>query len=151
VSKRPFTLGNTLYMKAISSESNPSVLVHECVHAWQYQNVGARYAVDALAAQAFIEDPYNWLLEIERGRGPWLQFNKEAQAELLRDVYRGGSHDGKRPTGKGEFYDDEPLGVEVRFVVEGRDHTELAREAVATVRRRRPARLSRALGRRDRL
>lgn len=148
VNKRPFTLGNTLYMKAISSETNPSVLVHECAHAWQYQNVGARYAADALAAQAFIHDPYNWRLELERGRGGWLRFNKEAQAELLRDAYRSGSRDGKRPAGKGEFYEDEPIGDGVRLVLDGRDHTTLAREAVATVRRRRAARLSRGLLRR---
>ncbi len=51
---RPFTLGNTIYMKDTDEKAWDHVLVHECVHVWQYQNVGPRYSSEALFAQKFL-------------------------------------------------------------------------------------------------
>src|ERR1041384_3964201 len=37
VNERPFTLGNTIYMK---NDTSLDTLVHECTHVWQYQHLG---------------------------------------------------------------------------------------------------------------
>jgi hypothetical protein len=46
---RAFTLGNTIYLK----KNRPVIdlLVHECTHIWQYQNLGVSYSSDALGAR----------------------------------------------------------------------------------------------------
>lgn len=86
LSGRAFTLGNTIYMKR---ETRPSVLVHECVHVWQYQNLGPRYAADALAAQLVHGmSAYDWREEEGRGHATWRELNREAQAEHIEDVVR---------------------------------------------------------------
>ena len=86
LSGRAFTLGNTIYMK---KETRPSVLIHECVHVWQYQNLGPRYAADALGAQLIYGmRAYDWRDEPARGRGEWLDFNAEAQAEHIEDCWK---------------------------------------------------------------
>src|SRR5262245_1528675 len=46
-----FTLGNTIYCSSPGLNIPIQILVHECVHVWQYQNLGYRYLVDALGAQ----------------------------------------------------------------------------------------------------
>lgn len=135
---RPFTLGNTIYMK--SSRSDVSTLVHEATHVWQYQQRGARYAADALGAQAFVEDPYDWRLHIDRGRADWTTLNAEAQAELVRDAYRFGGKTGQEPAGRGEFFDAAPPAVEL--TVDAVDYTAVASEAALRLRRRRPLRAS---------
>lgn len=84
---RPFTLGNTIYMKDTEQSLYRSVLVHECVHVWQNQHNGQRYIADALAAQAIYgRDAYDWIDELNRGKTHWRDFNREAQAELIQDV-----------------------------------------------------------------
>ncbi len=92
VNARPFTLGNTVYLKG---RGDPGVLVHECAHVWQYQHHGPRYAADALFAQAFVDDPYNWAKEIERGKTAWTAFNAEAQAAFVEDAWAGRVEDGE--------------------------------------------------------
>ncbi len=111
LNKRPFTLGNTIYLK---NTGGPSVLVHECAHVWQYQHLGGRYTFDALWAQLTVKpDAYRWADELGRGRSHWRDFNREAQAQFLEELAEAG------------------LG---RFVVAGVDHTDLARETLAEVR-----------------
>jgi hypothetical protein len=62
---RPFTMGNTIYMKETSgAQWNPS-LVHKTTHVWQYQNSGSNYSSDALGAQIYYEhvkaaSGYDW-------------------------------------------------------------------------------------------
>jgi len=63
---RPFTLGDRIYLKKVDTEKDPALFAHECCHAWQYQRSGARYVVEALWAQFFVPDAYNWEKEIER-------------------------------------------------------------------------------------
>ena len=66
INKRPFVLGNTIYMKKPTFSTG--TFIHEATHIWQYQNTGSRYASDALGAQFFVDDAYNWEKEI-RDRG----------------------------------------------------------------------------------
>jgi hypothetical protein len=88
VNDRPFTLGNTIYLKGRTS---PKLLVHECVHVWQYQHRGPRYAYDALMAQRRLgQGAYDWRAELARGKA-WADFNAEAQAEYVADHWAEGS------------------------------------------------------------
>lgn len=131
---RPFTLGNTIYMKDRDPAAEPGLLIHECVHVWQYQNIGTRYASDALAAQWFTTDEYDWEREIGRGNSRWVDFNREAQGKFFEDLYDEGRKMGMPPTtGDGVFFEDDPIGGDVEFL-RGSDHTPLGREAVAHVR-----------------
>lgn len=96
----PITLGNTIYWPDLSIPMH--LLVHECVHVWQYQNLGYRYLVDALGAQtiygrsldpAHACDPgnaYDWLAELGRGTTKWEYFNKEAAAQLIQEIWTDG-------------------------------------------------------------
>jgi hypothetical protein len=97
---------------------------------WQYQNVGARYATDALYAQLTVPETYSWRAELGRELVLWRDFNREAQAQLLEDVWAEGSD----ASSVGVFYKDDPVGADVRFVVDDVDHTSLALESVAYVR-----------------
>jgi len=82
---RAFTLGNTIYMKSFTATD---VLVHECVHVWQYQHFGPRYAIEALTAQYQRGSAaYDWQAEAARGKSDWREFNREAQAQLIQDVW----------------------------------------------------------------
>lgn len=131
---RPFTLGNKIYMKDTPLLKYNRTLVHECCHVWQNQHVGTRYISDAIWAQATLPGQgYSWEDELVRGHSRWQDFNKEAQANFLEDVfvYR------KTPTSiDGEFYNDDPVGPNVEFKdISGIvDRTPLARESVAYVR-----------------
>jgi hypothetical protein len=147
---RPFVLGNTIYLKRRDPGSEPALLIHEATHVWQYQHVGCAYASQALGAQFFVESPYRWERELERGRQDWTEFNREAQASFLEDLYTHGCcefHDEDvvtpaQPTsgaprivcGGGIFYDAEGDGRIGRFLWQGRVHTDLARRALAVVR-----------------
>lgn len=84
---RPFTLGNTIYLKSRNIDTDPGLLVHECTHVWQFQNQSSSYSSDALSAQAFVPDEYNWRREIGRGNDEWVRFNLEAQARFLEDIF----------------------------------------------------------------
>lgn len=130
---RPFTLGNKIYMKNVDPAADPALLVHECGHVWQHQHEGTRYISDALWAQATLPDAYSWQAEVAGGRFRWQDFNKEAQAAFLEDVFRAGRR--VPPAGTlGEFYDDAPIGPNVEFRPGGSDNTGLARESVEYVR-----------------
>jgi len=87
---RPFTLGNVIYLKGRSVDKEPDLLVHEATHVWQYQNLGGQYTAEALHAQKFVPDAYNWERELTRGHDTWAQLNREAQASLLEDIYTHG-------------------------------------------------------------
>ena len=112
------TIGNTIYMRDIIINSNRdnNVLVHECVHVWQYQNLGVRYTAEALAAQLLQPVGYNWeVAEVGRGNMDWLAFNKEAQASFMQDVWLIGSltFNGATQRGLGSFFDLQD--VQARF------------------------------------
>lgn len=123
LSDRPVTIGDTVYLKESDPRQRPDVLVHECTHVWQFGHVGSRYLAQALWAQWTVPHAYDWRAESARGHTAWTRFNREAQAQLVQDVWRGTS---------GAFFADDP--VTGTFAVDGVDHTGLARDAVAVLR-----------------
>jgi hypothetical protein len=131
---RPFTLGNKIYMKHQNSMTYLSTLVHECCHVWQNQHEGIRYIAGALWAQFTLPGQgYSWEDELKRGHFRWQDFNKEAQAQFLQNVFDSGQQ--IPPKGSpGEFYIDDPVGDNVLFTSSGTDYTGLARESVTYVR-----------------
>lgn len=153
VNDAPFTLGNTVYMKDKDPDVHPEILVHECVHVWQYQNMGSRYTMDALGAQAIYgrQNAYVWEDELGRGNSDWRDFNKEAQAEFIEDVWLDGTSTlyGNTNIGEGSFftiYGYQQSGPDiptVSFVFNGTDHTDLAIAAVESLRKKINFRFSR--------
>ncbi|QRN95076.1 hypothetical protein JRI60_39255 [Archangium violaceum] len=93
---RAFVLGNTLHLPDAEYErfargQNPSLLVHEATHLWQYQHHGWSYAVEALWAQG-LGDGYDYVKALREGK-PWRKMNPEQQAQLLQDAFRAGYFD----------------------------------------------------------
>lgn len=137
ITDRPFTLGDTIYLKDRDVSPEPELLVHECTHVWQYEHEGARYISDALTAQWFEDDAYRWENEITHGHARWAGFNKEAQAQFLQDIYTHGelvSGETVSGPGAGVFYDADGVRTFGRLVYRGVDHTERANDAVSVVR-----------------
>lgn len=121
VNDRPVTVGCIIYMKATKAEDWNAVLVHECVHVWQYQHVGPRYASDALGAQLLLgkdrrggDVAYAWQRELPK---PWEKFNREAQAEAVSDVFLYGGLEGVVPAGDGQFYGADRVPAVGTFVL----------------------------------
>jgi hypothetical protein len=106
LSDRPFTLGNTIYLKDRDISAEPGLLIHECVHVWQYQNNGASYIGSALGAQWFIPEEYDWERDIQRGNADWVDFNEESQGQFFEDLWACGSLvvGGVTTNGNGEFF-----------------------------------------------
>lgn len=134
INPRPFTLGNTIYLK----ENSPTydLLTHEVTHVWQYQNEGVRYASDAIGAQWFVPDEYDWEKEInDRDKSSWSELNNEAQGQFLQDLWIKGEliTGGTTKRSDGCFYDANGDKVG-KFVVNTINHTEFANDAVETVR-----------------
>jgi hypothetical protein len=157
INDRPFTLGNTIYLKDRSTAEQPELLVHECIHVWQYQHMGARYTMDAVGAQKWYEwftdgSAYDWKSEFVRGKTNWLDLNREAQGRLFQEVYVVGSlwdleADLELSSGGGVFYDADGAKTAGKFPKPPRDDfTRLASRAADTVRGVPGFRLSRAIG-----
>lgn len=144
INNRSFTLGNTIYLKS----NDPHTLVHESLHVWQYQHHGSRYAGDAIGAQWFIQDHYNWQSDIANGNVDWVDFNAEAQAQFVEDIFIFGTltTGGILTTGDGVFYDAQPPVSTGAFTFNGTDHTNRANDAVAVIRGAINSRLSNMLG-----
>ena len=150
VNDRAFTLGNTIYLKNHNPSKEPDLPVHECLHVWQYQNTGAPYISEAIAAQWFVEDSYKWEKEIKRGKNQWVEFNKEAQAQFFQDIYTDGELDvaGDPPSHlerNGVFYDADgntKIGTFRYPIKSGPNYTDRANKAVALVRSKTAIRLS---------
>lgn len=129
---RPFTLGNTIYLKSRNVSTDPGLLVHEVTHVWQYQNHGARYASDAIYAQWFVDNEYSWEAEVNRGNLLWLDFNREAQASFIEDIFNDGellTGGTVTATGNGAFFDADDSATTGRFMVGAVDHTARANNA----------------------
>ncbi len=137
VNSRSFTLGNTIYLKRDGFTFD--LLVHESTHAWQYQQTGDRYASDALTAQWFSSDAYNWQREINvLNKDLWLDFNNEAQAEFIQDLWRYGRlRDGSGMTiriGNGCFFEADWNKQFGYFEFNGSNYTSVANNAVKIIR-----------------
>lgn len=134
VNQFPFVLGNTIYLKG---DLSPVVLVHESVHVWQYQHVGSRYLGDAIIVGPNTNRNGGWQLELSRGRTRWRDFDAEAQAWFVEDVYTQGERTvagAANIVGNGAFFDADGSASVGRFIFSGTDHTLLANDAVQTIR-----------------
>jgi hypothetical protein len=98
VNGRPFVLGNFIFMKNWSIQKNLPVLIHECVHIWQYQRYGARYASEALYAQWTLPNAYDWRTEKKRDSN-WFNWNREAQASFIEEMWGKYKFDGELKDG----------------------------------------------------
>jgi hypothetical protein len=86
INGRPFVLGNFVFMKDVSMHRGLPVLIHECVHVWQYQRFGARYASEALYAQWTMPNAYDWRTE-KKMDSNWFNWNREAQASFIEEMW----------------------------------------------------------------
>lgn len=110
---RPFTLGNTIYMK---EDKSLNTLVHEMAHVWQHQNGGTDYLTEALGAQ-FVGDGYDFEKGLQEGK-TWSELNPEQQAEMIQTAHQQG-------------YFNSP---NARFIVNGVDYTAQLQDALVQVR-----------------
>ena len=95
----PKTIGNTVHLRSDwglfagteldLSERGVSVLVHELIHVWQFQNGGLAYIPGSLIAQhrAWLRDgsrhgAYDWTTVDQAGL-PWERWNPEQQAQAV--------------------------------------------------------------------
>ena len=91
-----FALHNTIYSPHKDQSIPPHLLVHESVHVWQYHHEGTKYLAEALLAQLQygIENipgnAYDWTAELSRGKTDWGNFNKEAAAQLIEEIWKEG-------------------------------------------------------------
>ena len=92
---RAFVLGNTLNVPSPDYDAmwrgdkdKAWLLVHECVHVWQYQHHGIGYVAESLWAQGF-GDGYDYVKALRAGK-PWAKMNPEQQAQLIQDAFHGG-------------------------------------------------------------
>lgn len=87
---RAYTLGNTINLPG-KAHAYPhqylSVIIHELVHVWQYQDSGWGYVPNALWAQTF-GDGYDFAKALRQGK-PWAKMNPEQQAQMIQDAFRG--------------------------------------------------------------
>lgn len=98
----PKTIGDTVHLRADwglfdgpglrLSDRGRSILVHELVHVWQYQNGGLAYIPASLWAQhlAFLRTgsrsgAYRWRRAAKAGL-PWARWNPEQQAQAIQDL-----------------------------------------------------------------
>lgn len=84
VNARPFTFGETIYLKR---DSSLRTLIHELVHVWQDQH-GPVPLFASLVAQRS-EHAYDWRRGVQEGRA-WRALNPEQQAQLVEDAYIAG-------------------------------------------------------------
>lgn len=100
---RALTIGNTIYLK--NEHPSLSLIVHECTHVWQYQNIGSRYTADAARAQWSNKDQeeYHWWKDVPQTI--WSDLNVEAQAQFIQDAYDFGYFNKTSPH-YGVFIDD---------------------------------------------
>lgn len=125
LSDRPFALGNTIYLKdhaappgdASAEQINQyrALLVHEAVHAWQYQNGNVPIA-ESLWYDRVVGNAYDWRESVAAGKA-FDQLNVEQQGQLLQDAVRAGYFE----TGQ--------------FLVAGHDHSQAVEAALLQLRR----------------
>lgn len=124
-----FTLNNTIYTNAPNLALTIETLVHESVHVWQYQTFGSCYLSEAIGAQWIYGrstttpcvpgEAYDWIAELNRGTTDWLDFNREAQAQLIEEVWIDGTLTslGTTETGRGAFFKKENCEAMIALLV----------------------------------
>lgn len=139
VSSRAFTLGNTIYLKTKSFSID--LLIHETIHVWQYQKMGCRYASDAIIAQWFVDNAYDWETEINtRGKKAWVYLNEESQAEFMQDLWKRGklcdNENRTLKTGNGAFFEADDKNTIGKFNCLFNDYSNFAAVAVSQLQKR---------------
>jgi len=139
LSGRALTMGHTIYLPTYRE----SLLVHECVHVWQFRHIGFRYIGNStfhqLDSMAFHRSykPYDWRPRIDAGSAWCRLASVEAQAQFVQDVYDRGVFDPGDPgspddAAPGAFFRD---GAGHNSFREGsRDYTAQANAAWAIIR-----------------
>jgi hypothetical protein len=110
---RPFTHGNTIYMK--DSTVTDALLIHEMGHVWQHQNGGTDYMSEALTSQWWGHG-YDWQASVPGTA--WKDLEPEQQSEFLETAFASG-------------YFDTPGGT---FIHNGVDYTDYLEEALRQAR-----------------
>ena len=137
VSGRPFTMGFTIYLPS----NNDAVLVHGCVHVWQFQFGGTKYignsALNQLDSMLINKgyDPYSWASWIAAGNSWYTLKSAEAQAQFIQDVFTEGEFvfiDKTTPSDstRGAFFKEEEETGHNKFS----DYTDIANEAWRIIR-----------------
>ena len=137
VSGRPFTMGFTIYMPS----NNDALLVHECVHVWQFQFEGTKYignsALNQLDSMLINKgyEPYSWTNWISAGNSWYTLKSAEAQAQFIQDVFTEGEFvfiDKTIPSDStpGAFFREEEETGHNKFS----DYTAIANEAWRIIR-----------------
>lgn len=140
ISDRALVIGNTIFMKGHNYTTHPSVFAHEMGHVWQYQNKGVKYISEAIWAQLFIKEAYDWEKELSDKK--WEDFNPEAQCEFIKVLYTYG-----RLTGgsykQGAFFDANENNSGIFYFGNPKiSHTQLAHEVWEKLKANRSKRLS---------
>lgn len=92
-----FVLHNYIFTPYNIKSISNSLLIHEVVHIWQFHQQGCSYIYDALAAQihygrkCFAGNAYDWTAEVKRGKRAWEDFNKEAAAQFIEEIWNEGT------------------------------------------------------------
>jgi ADP-dependent phosphofructokinase/glucokinase len=115
VSGRAFVMGNTIYMP--KETYTMSLLIHEMVHIWQYQNRGYDYISKSLRGQ-YLGEGYDFVKGIENGK-PWAELNPEQQAALIEKAYISG------------FFH----GIDRDFIYQGRNYTGYLKQSLEQLRK----------------
>lgn len=147
-----FALHNTIYTPHKDQSIPPYLLVHESVHVWQYHHEGNKYLAEALLAQVqygvknIPGNAYDWTAELSRGKTVWGNFNKEAAAQLIEEIWKEGAvcilSNGAEPLeveyGGGVFFSisAEDYNRKPRFISKRnhQDYTDLAIESMLMLR-----------------
>jgi len=147
-----FALHNTIYTPHKDLSIPPNLLVHESVHVWQYHHEGNKYLAEALLAQVqygvknIPGNAYDWTAELSRGKTVWGNFNKEAAAQLIEEIWKEGAvcilSNGAEPLeveyGGGVFFSisAEDYNRKPRFISKRnhQDYTDLAIESMLMLR-----------------
>ncbi len=125
LSDRPFALGNSIYLKGVTPpaadapefevQAYRATLLHEAVHAWQYQH-GNPPIAESLWHDRIVGDAYDWRRDVDRGE-TFEQLNVEQQGQLIQDAARAGYFESGR------------------FELEGHDYTQAVEHALRILRR----------------
>ena len=147
-----FALHNTINTPHKDLSIPPNLLVHESVHVWQYHHEGNKYLAEALLAQVqygvknIPGNAYDWTAELSRGKTVWGNFNKEAAAQLIEEIWKEGAvcilSNGAEPLeveyGGGVFFSisAEDYNRKPRFISKRnhQDYTDLAIESMLMLR-----------------
>lgn len=140
ITLKPFTMGFTIYLPSYSVW----MLVHECVHVWQFEFGGFGYignsALNQLDSMVFSPgySPYDWQPHLDAG-GSWYTLKSaEAQAKFIDSMYYLGKFN-YLTTGisssltPGDFFQEDPaLGQNI--FKPGNDYTIQANDAWRIIR-----------------